>query len=118
MSVNSASSAAVSIDTLGLPTGDQATASKPDMAELAAPPEQELENEKRPESAAERWLDWQCRMLSGVNCGAVFLIRSEGYGGFKPTAVWPGEIPCCERSRRTTQPAPASSTEAGTALPL
>lgn len=91
MSATSASSAAVSIDTLGLPTGDQVAASKPDMAELAVPPDQEQPAEKRPESPAERWLNWQCKMLSGVNCGAVFLIRSAGYGGFKPTAVWPGE---------------------------
>ena len=91
MSVNSASSAAVSIDTLGLPAGNQAAASNPDMADLVAPPEQQQVTEKRPESAAERWLDWQCKMLSGVNCGAVFLIRSAGFGGFKPTAVWPGE---------------------------
>ena len=37
----------------------------------------------------EQWLDWQCRMISGVNHGAVFLVRSAGYGGFRPTATWP-----------------------------
>ena len=67
MSATSASSAAVSIDPLDLPPGVQVAVPKPDMAELAAPPDQEQPAEKRPESAAERWLNWQFKLLSGVN---------------------------------------------------
>ena len=40
-------------------------------------------------SPVEHWLDWQCRMISGVNIGAVFLIRNVGLGGFRPAATWP-----------------------------
>ena len=30
-------------------------------------------------------------MVSGVHCGAVFLVRNAGYGGFRPAASWPDE---------------------------
>jgi len=46
---------------------------------------------QRPMTPAQRWLDWQCRMISGVHSGAVFLVRNTGVGGFTPTAMWPGE---------------------------
>ncbi len=36
-----------------------------------------------------RWLDWQCRMISGVHQGAVFLVSSEGLVEAEPPAVWP-----------------------------
>ncbi len=91
MSATRASSAAVSIDPLGPPGEFAPPGPGVRVTVQEGAPKQEQVAEKPAESVAERWLDWQCRMLSGVNCGAVFLIRSAGYGGFKPTAVWPSE---------------------------
>ena len=91
MSATNASSAAVSIDLPGASAGvreeapDIRTATEPAMADKpqSAP--------RTPLTPVDHWLDWQCRMVSGVHCGAVFLIRNVGYGGFRPTAVWPDQ---------------------------
>lgn len=55
-------------------------------------PDSPAEAKKTPLTQVEEWLDWQCRMVSGVHYGAVFLVRNAGHGGFLPTASWPGEI--------------------------
>ena len=91
MSATTAGSAAVSIDLPGASV--HAREEVPDIR-MAAEPAAKEKRQSVPKSAftpVDHWLDWQCRMVSGVHCGAVFLIRSAGYGGFRPTAVWPNQ---------------------------
>lgn len=35
------------------------------------------------------WLDWQCRMISDVNHGGIFLITKNDTSSLKPVALWP-----------------------------
>ena len=37
----------------------------------------------------EDWLDWQCRMISDVNHGGIFLITKNGISSLKSAALWP-----------------------------
>ncbi|MCP3663964.1 MAG: HlyD family efflux transporter periplasmic adaptor subunit [Gammaproteobacteria bacterium] len=36
-----------------------------------------------------RWLDWQCRMLAGVQCGVIFLKTQDKPDTLKTIATWP-----------------------------
>lgn len=37
----------------------------------------------------EYWLDWQCRMISDVNHGGIFLTTKSNISALKPVALWP-----------------------------
>ncbi|SFF87399.1 HlyD family efflux transporter periplasmic adaptor subunit [Neptunomonas qingdaonensis] len=37
----------------------------------------------------EHWLDWQCRMISDVNHGGIFLSTKNDISSLKPAALWP-----------------------------
>lgn len=43
----------------------------------------------RKSANARRWLDWQCRMISNVHSGAVFIVREEKTSCLETLAVWP-----------------------------
>lgn len=64
-----------------VPTGaalpGQVSRSEPDSAENSV------------KTGIARWLDWQCRMISGVHQGAVFLVGSEGLVEAEVAAIWP-----------------------------
>jgi len=91
MSATNASSAAVSIDLPGVSAGAREEAPDIRTATEPAATGKPRSQPRGPLTPVDHWLDWQCRMVSGVHCGAVFLIRSAGHGGFRPTAVWPDQ---------------------------
>lgn len=39
----------------------------------------------------ERWLDWQCQMISGVRRGAVYITPTEEFHAIEPSACWPSD---------------------------
>lgn len=89
MSATNSSTAAVSIDPPGVSAGARKEAPQIRMASDPAATESLATEQKGQSTPVEDWLDWQCRMVSGVHRGAVFLVRSAGQGGFRPTGLWP-----------------------------
>ncbi|MGB5466447.1 MAG: HlyD family efflux transporter periplasmic adaptor subunit [Sedimenticolaceae bacterium] len=41
----------------------------------------------------ERWLDWQCQMISGVQRGAVYVTPTAEFHLIEQSACWPGDAP-------------------------
>lgn len=48
----------------------------------------------------ERWLDWQCHMISGVRRGVVYVTPSEEFHLIEPSACWPSDDAVATKAMR------------------
>jgi RND family efflux transporter MFP subunit len=48
----------------------------------------------------ERWLDWQCQMISGVRRGVVYVTPSEEFHLIEPSACWPSDDAVATKAMR------------------
>jgi RND family efflux transporter MFP subunit len=110
MSATNASSAAVSIDLPGVSASPGEETPDIRTPTAAAATDKPRAEPRTPSTPVDHWLNWQCRMVSGVYCGAVFLVRNAGYGGFRPTAVWPDQDFDSSVLRRVAEQAISSGT--------
>jgi multidrug resistance efflux pump len=92
MSVTTPSHAAAAADPQGPPGGVRGRPASADDSHRVidfASAEVEMNSSCRLALEARRWLDWQCRMVSGVGRGAVFLAPKVPGGALERAALWP-----------------------------
>ena len=97
-----------------MPTANAAEESgqKPQVARSAATAKRKAARPKKRRHAAEtqpagepvagdveRWLDWQCQMISGVRRGAVYVTPTAEFHMIEPSACWPSDATATKAMR-------------------